>query len=84
MTNCTCGKAVRLRAIAISVNRRRGVSNWIEHMDGSAVCPSGDWTSAMLKPYPKIESERPSRQMIARWDALLLGDARGSGRDEKG
>ncbi len=71
MKNCTCGKAVRLRAVAISVNRRRGVSHWIEHMDGSKVCLAGDWGCAALKPYAKVESERPSRQLIARWESVV-------------
>ncbi len=69
MKNCTCGKAVRLRAVKISFNRKRGVSHWIEHMDGSSVCIAGDWTCAAFKPYAKVESERPYWQLIARWEA---------------
>jgi hypothetical protein len=76
MTNCTCGRFVRLRAVKISVNRKRGVSHWIEHMDGTNVCVAGDWTCAALKPYAKVENDRPSRQLVARWESAVSSDAR--------
>lgn len=69
MKDCECGKPVRLRAQKITVNRHRGVTHWIEHMDGSQVCRSGEWSCAMMKPYPKNEADKPWHQMRARWEA---------------
>ena len=68
MKNCSCGKEVRLRAYKISINRKRGVGHYIEHMDGTPVCVEGSWSCAALKPYPKIESERESRKMMSKWE----------------
>ena len=67
MNDCTCGKEVRLRACKITVNRRRGVTTWIEHMDGTRVCPSGEWSSAEMKPY---QTPRQSDGLRQRWDSI--------------
>lgn len=75
MKDCTCGRNVRLRANIISVNRKRGVAHWIEHMDGTRVCVLGDWGCAALKPYAKVESERPSRKLVALWDETVSMNA---------
>ncbi len=60
------GKPVRLSATRITVNRKRGVAHAIVYLGGGM--PEGDWSCAMMKPYPKNESERPSRQMMQRWE----------------
>ena len=71
MKNCICGKEVRLGAMKISVNRKRGVTNYILHMDGSKVCVPGDWTSVMMKPYPMPVETRPSRMLIRKWNERI-------------
>jgi len=67
MNNCTCGKDVRLRACKITVNRHRGITNWIEHMDGTRVCPPGEWSSAEMKPY---QTPRQSAALVDRWNHI--------------
>ena len=68
MNNCsTCGKPVRLGANKITVNRKRGVFHYVAHMDGSPMHESG-WDSICLKPYPKIEADKPYAQLIERWN----------------
>lgn len=70
LNDCRCGKPVRLGAFKITVNRRRGVSHYIAHMDGS-LCRDLDthlWTCCMLKPYPHAEGDRAYKQMIDRWN----------------
>ena len=71
MTDCPCGKPVRLRATRITVNRKSGVAHWIEHTDGSPMHEGEDWSCAMLKPYPKQESERPRAKMVERWNTTV-------------
>jgi len=67
LANCKkTGRPVRLSAMRISVNRKRGVAHCIVYMDGGV--PEGDWSCAAMKPYPKNEADRPSRQMIKRWN----------------
>jgi hypothetical protein len=71
MRPCRCGKPVRLGAFKIRVDRKPGVAHYIEHLDGSR-CDQIDrreWSSAMLKPYPKNDADKPWHQMVARWDA---------------
>lgn len=68
MSPCPCGRPVRLRALKIRVNRRHGITHWIEHKDGRPVCPAGDWSSVALKPYPKVEADQPWTQLRARWE----------------
>lgn len=75
MKPCSCGQPVRLRAQRITVNRRRGVRHWIEHLLADSpkrggVCVPGDWATVMLKPYPKAEADRPRVAMIQRWEHL--------------
>lgn len=53
----------------MSVNRRRGIVHWIEHVNGSAVCVGGLWNSISLKPYPKVEAETEWRKLVTRWNA---------------
>ena len=71
MRDCPkCGKPVRLGANRISVNRKRGVYHYIAHADGSTFCyEPGEWSTVMLKPYPKREADRPRFQMCQRWEA---------------
>jgi len=60
---------MRLGAMRISVNRRRGVANYIEHMGGDRDCKASDgFSCAMLKPYPKRPEDRPSFAMIEKWN----------------
>jgi len=67
LANCKkTGKPVRLSAVRITVNGKRGVAHCIAYMGGGV--PEGDWSCAMLKPYPKNEDERPCRQMVKRWN----------------
>ncbi len=70
MSPCTCGKEVRLGAFRLRVNRRQGVGHYIEHMDGTKVCPEGEWTSAALKPYPKDETQREYAKLKSRWESV--------------
>ena len=72
MSPCECGKDVALRARRISVNRRHGVAHWIEHGDGSTVCPAGAWSCVALKPYPKDSAHREYAKLLARWDARRI------------
>lgn len=68
MNDCACGKPVHLRVFRVTINRKRGVCQYIEHADGSALHEKG-WECLMLKPYPKNEADRPRSQMVARWNA---------------
>lgn len=74
MIPCSCGKGVRLRAFRISVNRKRGVAHYLEHLDGTRPCIPGEWSCSALKPYPKDEAQSEWRKLIARFDAAVLGD----------
>jgi len=65
MNKCPCGKEARLRGCKITVNRRRGITHWIEHMDGTKVCPPGEWSSAEMKPY---RTPRECDRMVDRWN----------------
>ena len=65
---CDCGKKVRIRAMRISLNRKQGVTHWLEHDDFTPVCVSGEWSAAMFKPYPKNEADKPKAAMFAKWN----------------
>lgn len=73
MTDCTCGRPVRLRAYKVSVSvggrRKTGVGHWIEHMDGSKAC-GGPWDCVALKPYPKVRSQRESQRLLDKWEQV--------------
>ena len=68
MNPCRCGRAVALRAARITFMRRRGVTHWIEHQDGSKVCCPGVWTCVAFKPYAREAAQRPYAAMIRQWD----------------
>lgn len=66
---CSCGLPVRLGAIRITVNRRRGVSHYIAHQGPSNGCKEPDkWTCAMVKPYPKRDEDKDWFKMILSWN----------------
>lgn len=67
MNNCQCGRAVRLGAYRLSINRKRGVAHYIAHMDATPLC-GGPRECAMLKPYPKREEDKPRFAMVVRWN----------------
>ena len=73
MNNCPCGKEVRLRACKITVNRSHGITNWIEHMDGTKVCPPGEWSSAEMKPYG---TPSESAALVDRWHRIANKEVR--------
>lgn len=81
MNNCKCGRAVRLGASRFRVNRKQGVYHYIAHQDGTPIC-GGDvkWSTAMLKPYPTRDEDKPRFQMVQRWNAENpeIGDAKKS------
>jgi hypothetical protein len=69
MNNCNCGKPVRLRGLKVSIDRKKGINHWIEHMDGSRFsdgCTDSVTESLEMKPYPKVPAWD---RMIAAWDA---------------
>ena len=68
MTNCPCGQPVRLSAVRISVNRKRGVAHAILHCNNGTPACGDSWTCAALKPYPKDEAEREYAKLKARWE----------------
>lgn len=72
MRDCpVCGKPVRLGAQRIRANRKQGVYHYIVHKGtGNLPCVPGDWSTVMLKPYPKREEDKPRFQMVQRWEAL--------------
>lgn len=72
MKDCpVCLKPVRLGASRIRVNRKQGVFHYIAHTDDSPFClPRIDWSTVMLKPYPKNEADKPRVHMVQRWEAL--------------
>lgn len=78
MTDCICGLPVRLGASRITVNRKRGVYHYIAHLNSGTPACGGDWTCAALKPYPKDESQRESRKLVARWEAFVAEHAQSS------
>ena len=67
MIDCKCGKPVRLGAEHMTLNRKRGVYHYINHMDGTRACGE-QWDCVMLKPYPP-DPEKPRIKMVARWVA---------------
>jgi hypothetical protein len=84
MNNCfTCGKAVRLGAVRIIFNRKRGVAHYIEHRDGSPMHEPG-WDCVSMKPYPTLESDKAWKQLTMRWNdanpiiPILLASVRGA------
>ena len=72
---CSCGKEVTLRVTRISVNRKCGVTHWIQHVDGTKPCVHGDWSSAALKPYHRDETQRPYALLMAKWNELAASQA---------
>lgn len=64
---CSCGRDVRLRAMHIRFNGKRGIAHYLEHVDGTAVCVPGSWSCSMLKPYPKNEDDKPYRKMMLKF-----------------
>ena len=77
MSPCSCGQAVRLRAMRVSLGRRRGVAHWIEHEDSSPAC-NGPWQCAALKPYVKDETQREYAKLKRRWEETGCWEANGS------
>ncbi len=74
MRPCRCGKPVRLGAVRITTNRKRGVVHYIAHADGSLL--SGcDWSCSMFKPYPTADADKPWVQMLRRWESADLREA---------
>ena len=65
-----CGRQMRMGAGHLTVNRKRGVYHYLDHRGIGPRCDAAaDCGSIMLKPYPKIDSERPWYKMIERWNA---------------
>jgi hypothetical protein len=69
LNNCICGKQVRLRATKIRFNRKHGVSNYIEHDDGTNCERTKPYICSMMKPYPKNAADYPCEKMIEKWNA---------------
>jgi len=69
--NCACGKGVRLRALKVRVNGKRGVAHYLEHTDCSPLCVEGKWLCSQFKPYPKNENDREWRRMMDRFEAAV-------------
>lgn len=84
---CRCGRAVRLRAMKVTIDRRRGVGHWIEHVDGTDVGTPSCTTASKpfhcveLKPYPKATKDQASSKLIERWQlaATPIGAAHVNG-----
>lgn len=53
----------------MTVNRKRGVYHYIVHRDETPAC-GGDWTCIAVKPYPKIEADKPYAKLVARWEQM--------------
>lgn len=77
--NCPCGKGVRLRGHRLSVNRRRGVAHYLEHVDGTPPCVDGDWDCVSFKPYPKNEADQEWSKLIARFKEAAEREEGGDG-----
>lgn len=78
MRDCRCGRPVRLSAIKITINRRRGIAHAIVHReDDSPPCEPGTWATTTLKPYPRRESDCPWRQLLGRWEITPTPDTQG-------
>ena len=69
---CTCGKDIRIRAMPVTFNRKRGVCHYLQHSDFTKLCIEGDWSAVMFKPYPKDENERPKVKMFDEWNKKAL------------
>ena len=65
---CSCGKDVRIRAMKVTFNRKRGICHYLQHSDFTPVCDPGEWSAIMFKPYPKDENERPKLKMYKEWN----------------
>lgn len=69
MNDCRqCGQPVRLGAVRVTINRKRGVEHYVAHRDGSPM-HGGSWVTVAFKPYPVRQEDKPWCQMLARWDA---------------
>ena len=71
MKDCICGKPVRLRVMRVTVNRKNGITHWIEHMDSSNPCLDGDWSCVAFKPYPKAKQDKPFHKLKTDWDSAV-------------
>lgn len=64
-----CGCDVRLRVMRVTVNRKRGVSHYLEHDNHFQPCDAvTGFACSMLKPYPPT-GKQPCDAMLARWNA---------------
>jgi len=80
MINCRCGKAVRLGATKIRVNRRPGIFHYIEHMDGTQAC-NGPWDSIAVKPYPQADESKAWFALRMRWESYNRVTVQTGGND---
>lgn len=68
MNNCiTCGRTIRLASMRASINRKRGMSHWLEPREGEACICLKDfcWTKWLSdKSRPTITEKK-----IAEWNA---------------
>ena len=70
MNNCPCGVPVRLGAVKITVNRKRGILHYVAHTGSTSCVIPKAFTCAMVKPYPKNEQDRPRVAMVERWNSM--------------
>jgi hypothetical protein len=76
MNNCTCGKRVRLRGYKMTCEGKKGIHHWIEHIDGTKICPAGVWGCNAFKPY---KTPREYENLIARWNSTVAQMGAGGG-----
>ena len=73
-----CGHEMRLGAHRIRSNGKRGVAHYLAHLAGPGDCQApNEFTSVMLKPYPKRDEDKAWFQMIQRWNELNPVQAHG-------
>lgn len=74
-----CGGPVRLSAIRLTVNRKRGVGHSIVHLGLSSCDGTDGFSCAAFKPYPRRQEDREYHKLMARWNEenpqAVAGDA---------
>lgn len=64
-----CGREMRMGAIRLTVNGRRGVQHYLDHLGSGPKCGAADeFQAAMFKPYPPRDEDKPRFKMIERWN----------------
>lgn len=73
MNTCSaCGGEVRLRAVRVSFNRKRGVAHWIEHVPKSDCRAADEFATTTWK---TDKPPKPWQLLVVRWNQENSADS---------